>query len=104
MYRIYYTHNGNITTVGASNEPGDYIECDLETMLEVQQSVHMYMVNNKKLTKKVFEPAKASKSFALDTQPPGWVCAKDNLFEVIEYATIQPKWFDSHKHSWVKYD
>ena len=47
MYRIYYTQEGEITTVGVSDQPGDYIECDLETMMDVQKNVHLYEINMK---------------------------------------------------------
>ena len=104
MYRIYYTHEGEITTVGASDQPGDYIECDLDTMLAVQKSVHLYEIKNQKLVKKQLEQTKTARQFKIVEQAPGWICAKDNLFEVIEYATIQPKWFDDDKHSWIQYD
>jgi hypothetical protein len=40
----------------------------------------------------------------LSDQPPGWICAHDNFFEVIEYANEKPVWFDFDKHKWVRYD
>ena len=104
MYRIYYTHEGEITTVGASDQPGNFIECDLDTMLAVQTSVHLYEIKNQKLVKKQLEQTKTARQFKIVDQAPGWICAKDNLFEVIEYARIQPKWFDDDKHSWIQYD
>ena len=104
MYRIYYTHEGEITTVGASDQPGNFIECDLDTMLAVQTSVHLYEIKNQKLVKKQLEQTKTARQFKIVDQAPGWICVKDNLFEVIEYATIQPKWFDDDKHSWIQYD
>ena len=31
MFKIYYTHEGQITTVGTSDELGEYVTCDLAT-------------------------------------------------------------------------
>lgn len=104
MYRIYYTHDGEITTVGVSDQPGEYIECDLETMIKLQESVHLFEIKNKKIVKKTLETNKPARTFNHTYEPPGWICTKDNLFQVIEYATITPDWFDESKHSWVKYD
>ena len=104
MYRIYYTHDGEITTVGVSDQPGDFIECDLETMLDIQKAVHLFRIENKKIVKKQAETNKQPRLLFLDDNGPGWICSKDNLFNVLEYAKIKPKWFDSNQHSWVKYD
>lgn len=104
MYRIYYTQEGEITTVGASDQPGEYIEVDLETMMDVQKNVHLYHVVDQTIAKKPIEQARSGRQFRISDQAPGWICMKDNLFAVLEYATIQPKWFDDAKHSWVQYD
>ena len=104
MYRIYYTHDGEITTIGVSDQPGEYIECDLDTMLKLQESVHLYKIENEKIVKKTSEASQPARKFTCSDQPLGWICTKDNLFQVIEYATITPDWFDESKHSWVKYD
>jgi len=104
MYRIYYTQEGEITTVGASDQPGDYIECDLETMMDVQKNVHLYQIVDQKIVKKPLEQARSARQLRITDQAPGWICAKDNLFEVIEYATIKPEWFNDDKHSWIQYD
>lgn len=104
MYRIYYTHDGEITTIGVADQLGEYIECDLDTMLKLQESVHLYKIEDKKIVKKTLEASQPARKFNYTDQPPGWVCNKDNLFDVIEYATITPDWFDNTKHSWVKYD
>ena len=64
MYRIYYTHEGEITIVGASDQPGEYIECDLKTLEKIQASPHLYRIENKKLLKKQLN-TKKEKSFAI---------------------------------------
>ena len=104
MYRIYYTHDGEITTVGLSKDPGTFIECDLEVMTKVQQAPHTYVIRDKKLVLKTTPPKKQPKQLQLSDQPPGWICAHDNFFEVIEYAHEKPVWFDFDKHKWVRYD
>lgn len=104
MYKIYYTHNGEITTIGVSDQPGEYIECDLKTMLEIQKSPQQYIIKNQKILMKEKEENKPARFFTLFDNGPGWICAKDNLFNVLEYAKIKPEWFDETKHSWVKYD
>lgn len=103
MYKIYYTHEGDITTVGASDQPGEYIECDLDTMVKIQASPHLFKIENKKIVKKTIEH-NTGKKFHHTDSVPGWICMKDNLFTVLEYATIKPSWFDDTKHSWVTYD
>ena len=52
MYRIYYTHDGEITTVGVSKDPGTYIECNLEIMEKVQQAPQTFLVKDNKLVSK----------------------------------------------------
>ena len=104
MYRVYYTVEGEITMVGASDEPGDFIEVDYDTMIDMQNNGHLHMIQNKKIVKKPVEPDKPAQQFGITEGAPGWICHKDNLFHVIEYATIQPEWFDDDKHSWIQYD
>tara|TARA_R100000773_G_C4187179_1_gene94493 strand:+ start:225 stop:539 length:315 start_codon:yes stop_codon:yes gene_type:complete len=104
MYRIYYTHDGEITTVGVSKDPGTYIECNLEIMEKVQQAPQTFLVKDKKLVSKKYPPKKQAKKLQLVDDPPGWIVAHDNFFEVIEYANEKPLWFDFDKHKWVRYD
>ena len=104
MYRIYYTHDGEITTVGVSKDPGTFIECDLELMEKVQKAPHTFLIKNKKLVSKINLPTKEPKKLRLSDEPPGWICSHDNFFEVIEYANEKPLWFDFDKHKWVRYD
>ena len=61
MYRIYYTHEGEITTVGVSQAPGDYIECDLDVMTKVQQAPQTFLIMDKKLVSKTTAPKKQPK-------------------------------------------
>ena len=103
MYRIYYTHEGEITIVGASDQPGEYIECDLKTLEKIQASPHLYRIENKKIVEKTIEHKKRKKFCHTDSFP-GWICVKDNLFNILAYVSNKPKWFDERKHSWVKYD
>lgn len=104
MYRIYYTHEGEITTVGVSQAPGDYIECDLDVMTKVQQAPQTFLIMDKKLVSKTTAPKKLPKKLKLCDEPPGWICSHDNFFEVIEYANEKPIWFDFDKHRWIRYD
>ena len=104
MYRIYYTHVGESTTVGVSQAPGTFIECNLEIMEKVQQAPQTFFIKDKKLMLKTIAPKKQPKKLQLVDEPPGWICAHDNFFEVIEYANEKPLWFDFDKHKWVRYD
>ena len=104
MFKIYYTQTGDITMVGSSDEPGTHITCDLETLQKLQGNTHLYRIENKKLVKKDIEPSKPAKSFKIVNVAPGYICAKDNLFEVIDYSNEKPLWFDVDTHSWVRYD
>jgi len=104
MFKIYYTHDGKITMVGASDEPGEHITCDLDTLKKLQDNTHLYEVKNKKLCKKQFESSKPPKKIQLVDDAPGWICLNDNFFEVIEHALEKPIWFDDVTHTWVRYD
>ena len=104
MFKIYYTHEGQITTVGTSDELGEYITCDLATLEKLQGTIHLYEVKNKQLVKKQIEPSKSPKKIHKVDDAPGWVCANDNFFEVIEHAHEKPMWFNFDTHSWVRYD
>tara|TARA_E500000318_G_C3438219_1_gene163908 strand:+ start:178 stop:492 length:315 start_codon:yes stop_codon:yes gene_type:complete len=104
MYKIYYTQTGDITMVGSSDDPGTYITCDLETLQKLQGNTYLYRIENRQLVKKIIEQTKPSRSFKIVDGAPGYICARDNLFEVIEYANEKPIWFDANTHSWVRYD
>ena len=104
MFKIYYTHEGEITMVGASTEPGEHITCDLATVEKLQGQIHLYEVKNKQLVKKQLETSRPPKKIEIVDDAPGWICHHDNFFEVIEHANEKPIWFDERTHSWVRYD
>ena len=104
MFKIYYTHEGEITMVGSSTEPGEHITCDLATLEKLQGQTHLYEVKNKQLVKKQLETSKPPRKIQIVDHAPGWICQRDNFFEVIEYAEQKPIWFDERTHSWVQYD
>ena len=104
MIKIYYTHEGEITMVGSSTEPGEHITCDLATLEKLQGQTHLYEVKNKQLVKKQLETSKPPRKIQIVDDAPGWICQRDNFFEVIEYAEQKPIWFDERTHSWVQYD
>ena len=104
MFKIYYTHEGEITMVGSSTEPGEHIMCDLATLEKLQGQTHLYEVKNKQLVKKRLETSKPPRKIQFVADAPGWICQRDNFFEVIEYAEHKPIWFDEPTHSWVQYD
>ena len=104
MFKIYYTHEGEITMVGSSTEPGEHITCDLATVEKLQGQIHLYEVKNKQLVKKQLETSKPPRKIQIVDDALGWICQRDNFFEVIEYAEQKPIWFDERTHSWVQYD
>jgi len=106
MFKIYYNHLGQITIVGASDEPGDFISCNEETMIEVQKGMTTmaHEVINGELRSKLKETQKQGKNFKFTKELSGWIVEKDNLFVCIKPAKVTPDWFDKNKHSCVNYD
>jgi len=92
--------------VGISDEPGDFISCNEETMLEVKKGMATmsHEVIDRELRLKLKETQKQGKNFKFTKQLPGWIVEKDNLFVCIKPAKVKPDWFDEHKHSYVNYD
>ena len=103
MFRAYYDADGELTTIGVSTDPGNYLQIDQKTFEEITQAPHTWRVVNKRLKKKSTAPHLASNKYQFTNDKGQWIVEKDNLFICVKHATIKPSWFDANKHSWVKY-
>jgi len=103
-FKVLYKPDGEITIVGSTDEPGDFITIDYNTFLKVSARPQSYLVKDKKLVEKEIEESKPAKKLKLDDSDGDWIVVKDNLFHCIGRANPKPEWFDKDKHTWVKYD
>lgn len=104
MYKAYYDSDGNLTIIGRSDEPGNFIEIDEQTFLEVTKAPQKWQIIKNKLVPIEELADKPPRSYKFVNENGEWIVQKDNLFSCISYAKIKPSWFDDTKHSWIKYD